>query len=288
MMTNSVQIDIFVEADNLLGEGPIWDTDRNGLWWVDIEGKTIYFADAAGQNVRHWITPERVGFVLPRADGRFWAGFQSGLHIVSLPADAKLIAERIDPADPWPQEVRLNDACSDGAGGLYACTMDIGSKEPLGHLYHYTADGQRTVLANQFVIANGPALSLDGQTIFVAESVGHRDRPRGIYALPIAEMGLPATETLLIDWRSRDTHPDGLTTDAAGNIWVGEHGGRTIRQFAADGTLLRAIDLPARNVTKIAVGPGARTLFVTSARQGMTDGQLTQDPLTGSVFRVSL
>ena len=38
----------FSPAVCVLGESPTWDSRRDGLWWVDIRGQSIFFADSAG------------------------------------------------------------------------------------------------------------------------------------------------------------------------------------------------------------------------------------------------
>ncbi|MFD2574073.1 SMP-30/gluconolactonase/LRE family protein [Spirosoma soli] len=284
------QISCFVEAQCSLGEGPVWDDTRNGLWWVDIVEKQVYFADATGQFVRQWTMPELVGFVLPRSDGRLWAGFESGLHIVHLPDEGEPSYERIDKIDHDPPNVRFNDAAFDGNGNIYASTMDLNNEQPLGKVLYYKVnpDGRpesAVVVASDFVIANGPATA-DSQTLFMIESSGHPGRAKGIWASSIRPDGTLESERHLVEW-PYDGSPDGGTIDSAGNVWVGHYGGDTIRQFSPAGKLLQAIQLPVINPTKVAIQEEGK-LYVTSAREGATDEQIAQYPLTGSVLQVQL
>lgn len=57
------------------------------------------------------------------------------------------------------------------------------------------------------------------------------------------------------------------------------------------GRLLRAVPLPASQVTAVAFGPGADgdpgdTLYVTTMRRGLSEEQLLREPLAGAVFAV--
>ncbi|MCH5372623.1 MAG: SMP-30/gluconolactonase/LRE family protein, partial [Planctomycetes bacterium] len=82
-----------------------------------------------------------------------------------------------------------------------------------------------------------------------------------------------------------DGHPDGVIVDSAGNVWLGVWGGSCARCYAPDGTLLRQVDLPATNVTKVALGgPGRKTAFVTTARGDPAAGAFDEQPEAGSVF----
>ena len=82
-----------------------------------------------------------------------------------------------------------------------------------------------------------------------------------------------------------DGHPDGCSTDSAGNVWLGLWGGWRARLYAPDGSILREVRLPASNVTKIALGgPDLKTAFVTTARAGLDDAALAEQPEAGNVF----
>jgi len=79
--------------------------------------------------------------------------------------------------------------------------------------------------------------------------------------------------------------PDGMTMDTEGHVWIAFWGGACVRQFTADGKLLRHIGLPALQVTSIAFGgDNLATMLVTSARTGLNEAQLKEYPQSGAVF----
>ena len=60
-----------------------------------------------------------------------------------------------------------------------------------------------------------------------------------------------------------------MTTDAEGCLWIAHWGGGRLSRFDPAGRLVRAIPLPAPNITSCAfAGPGLDRLFVTSAARG--------------------
>jgi sugar lactone lactonase YvrE len=87
-----------------------------------------------------------------------------------------------------------------------------------------------------------------------------------------------------------DGLPDGMTTDAAGRLWIAHWDGAcvTCHDPVSAAELCRIV-LPASNVTDCAFG-GAdmQTLYITTARNGRTDEQLKAEPLAGGLFAVRI
>jgi D-xylonolactonase len=255
-----------------LGEGPLWDASSQRLYWVDILENRIYRHDPAASTTESWSTPEHVGFVLPTERGLV-AGFASGLHHVSLDGDAA-DAIRIDSVDP---RARFNDATLDVEGRIWACTLT--------KYYCYDRDLRRRTVDTGYGVANGPALSPDRRELYTVETAGRPDRRRGVYASRIRADGGLAHQRLLVDWDATyDSAPDGIVTDADGNLWLGEFGGNVVRRFSPEGDETLAIPLPAWNVTKAALA-GDR-MFVTSARVEADAETLARYPETGGVLEV--
>ena len=80
-------------------------------------------------------------------------------------------------------------------------------------------------------------------------------------------------------------YPDGLAVDVEGHVWAGIWGGSRVLRFAPDGRLSGAMAIPARNVTKLALGgPERRTAYVTTARKGLDPARPGDQPLAGGIF----
>ncbi|MGH2641672.1 MAG: SMP-30/gluconolactonase/LRE family protein, partial [Actinomycetota bacterium] len=81
--------------------------------------------------------------------------------------------------------------------------------------------------------------------------------------------------------------PDGMTVDDEGFLWVAFWGGSAIRRLAPDGNVDAIVRFPVSQVTSCAFGGADLSdLYVTSARSGLTDAALSEQPLAGGLFRV--
>jgi sugar lactone lactonase YvrE len=85
-----------------------------------------------------------------------------------------------------------------------------------------------------------------------------------------------------VDLSAGAGHPDGLTVDAHGGVWVALYGEGRVHRYTSDGVLNEVVEVPARKVTACTFGgPGLGRLFVTTSREDLAPGE---DPLAGSVF----
>ncbi len=83
--------------------------------------------------------------------------------------------------------------------------------------------------------------------------------------------------------------PDGSTRDAAGAVYnCRVAGGAGIARIAPSGAV-EMIELPVRSPTSCTFGgPDLRTLYVTSARFGMSEAELAARPAEGALVAVPL
>jgi sugar lactone lactonase YvrE len=261
----------------LLGEGPAWDSRSGVLWFVDIKKRLVHrFAPRAGE-VASWPAPAQVGWVLPADDGRLIAGLQTGLARFDPETGAFEPLAEVEPDLPGN---RLNDATVGPDGVIWFGSMDDGEAACTGRVHRF--DGQ-SVLPTQIApvaITNGPALSPDGRTLYHVDTLGGV-----IHGIPVAADGATGTAREFARIDPADGHPDGVTVDSAGNVWLGLWGGWRARCYAPDGSLLREVRLPAANVTKVALGgPDLKTAYATTASIGLTDDARAAQPQAGSLF----
>jgi sugar lactone lactonase YvrE len=81
--------------------------------------------------------------------------------------------------------------------------------------------------------------------------------------------------------------PDGMTVDAAGDLWVAVYGGGRVQRYGPDGSLREELPVPARQSTSCAFGgPGLHRLYVTTATEGWSDEERRARPEAGLVYRV--
>ncbi|WP_095011919.1 SMP-30/gluconolactonase/LRE family protein [Tsuneonella mangrovi] len=265
------------EGAATLGEGPVWDTQRNQLWFVDIKQRKIHRFDPCAKAVRSWDAPGQIGWVLPAADGTLIAGLQQGLARFDPNDGSFEVFAEVEPEQP---SNRLNDATVGPDGTIWFGSMDDGEENDSGRFYRWNGKSVRPVDLEPVCITNGPALSPDGRKLYHVDTAGG---VINVATLDEAGKVLENREFARID--PADGHPDGCIVDSRGNVWVGLWGGWRARLYSPDGTVLQEVKLPASNVTKIALGgKDLTTAYATTARAGLSEEELAGQPEAGSLF----
>jgi sugar lactone lactonase YvrE len=250
---------------------------------VDIHDRNIVSFGVDSASCRIWEAPERVGWIIPTAvTGLYLAGFQSGFALLGLGDGVDVL--KVTPAFPDRPFMRLNDACADCNGVVWAGSLNCDDETSSdGELFRYSADDRLIAVDTDYCVANGPAISPDNRLFL------HTDSGRRI----IYAFDFDATYSALQNkriWRSFDVaegSPDGMCFDAAGNLWVAHWGAGLVSQFAPTGALLQRVRLPVSNVTNLAFGgPHLDRLFVTTASVGLDAETLSQERLAGGIFEI--
>lgn len=266
----------FESCENQLGEGPVWVARENALYWVDIKAPAIFRRQANGV-VTRWTPPFRVCSIAPMAGGGFIAGSGHGFAIIDPAQDVYRVIGNPDEGYPYN---RFNDGKVDRSGRFWAGTMDDQETEARGTLYRLDPSLLWTAVDGGYGITNGPAFDPSGRKMY------HSDTAlRTIYLFDIASDGSLSDKRIFAQFDEKDGHPDGMTTDAEGNLWVTFWDGWSLRCFAPSGVLLKQVAMPvARPTSCVFGGDGFRTLFITSARCGLEEAALAMQPLAGGVF----
>lgn len=267
-------------AGALLGEGATWDAQGQRLWWVDVRGRRLHRMDEAGGDRRSWDLPDLIGcLALTAAPGVVLVGLRGGVHRfdTNRPDAGGETLEFLGAPPELRAAHRINDGKVDPSGGFWFGTMEDAEQKPEGALYRLEAGGQPRRLAGPYTVPNGPAFAPDGSVLYLADS------PAGlVHAFDVRGPALgPAREFLRFD--EGEGHPDGITVDAEGCLWVAHWDGGRVSRVAPDGSRLGSIALPVPKVTSCAFG-GAdlRSLYVTTAGG---DGQPGQGA-AGGLFRL--
>jgi sugar lactone lactonase YvrE len=267
---------ILATARNTLGEGAAWDEREQALWWVDIEQAAIQRFRAESGQYDRWELPERVTALALREQGGLVVALASGFGFFD-PSTGAL--ERGAVLAGLLPGHRLNDGRCDAAGRFWCAAMREVGEDADAHLYCLEADGSVTQKEHGLKVGNGLAWSPDSSIMYMSEtstgtihaydfdlSTGTM-RNRRRFDQP--EMAVPGG-------------PDGGAVDAEGHFWSARWGGQGLARFDPDGRLERFIQLPAEQVTCCVFGgPDLRTLYVTSAIDGLDEAQRQAHPQAG-------
>ena len=266
-----------------LGEGLCWSPRAQSLWWVDILEHRLYSDSVATGAHAEWSFDETISAVAER-DGRpgLAVTLRRGLALFD-PDGGKL--QRLDEPEPERAGNRFNDGKCDARGRFWGGTMDFAVQAPTGALYRFDADGhaQRAIDLG-WIVTNGPTWTQDGRTMLVNDTVHRRVVA---YAFDPETGAVGASREWLVLPKA-DGHPDGMTTDADGRIWIAHWGGSCVTcHDPVTAAELARIALPTAHITNVAFGgPDMATLFISSAKFELSDAQLAAQPLAGALFAV--
>lgn len=264
---------------HVLGEGVIWDDRARVVWWTDIVGRKLWRLDPASGGAKHWDMPERLAsFALCEADGWLLLALESRLAFFQ--PETGEIAELHAVEKNLP--TRSNDGASDRQGRFVFGTLhepEQGDKQPVGGFYRLDRALKLERLPLPGVaISNSIAFSPAGDRMYFCDSP-----TRKILCCDYGDtLGEPR---VFVDLAGIAGEPDGSTVDAEGALWNAQWGMHRVVRYLPDGTQDRIVDMPTSQPTKPAFGgPGLDTLFVSSARDGLSPAQLADDAQAGFLF----
>lgn len=271
--------DMAVAADTAdrLGESPWWDAAAARLWWIDLRAPALHRLDPATGTVERFAMPTLIGAVVGRAGGGAIVALADGIHAFD-PASGQL--EPVAPLFLEP-EMRLNDAKCDPDGALWFGTMRDFGKDASGGLWRLAPGGVPQRLRDGVRVPNAIAPAPDGGIAFADTRAGVIERA-AFEGDRLAFRPFAAADVA-------PGAPDGATFDSEGYLWNARFGGGAVARIDPHGRLDRLVRLPVTNPTSCAFGgPGLGTLYVTTARQGLSDAALAAEPLAGALLALDV
>lgn len=261
------------EAVAYHAEGPVWSDRWGGLWWVDmLAGDVLSLAADGAVDRRH--VARVAAAVRPRRQGGAVIATERGFALEEAGGAVQSLLEVwTDPT------VRMNEGGCDPQGRFYAGSMAYDQRPGAASLYRLDPNGSVNVVLEGVTISNGLDFSPDGSVAYYVDTptgrVDHFDYDRGL--------GLTRRRPF-VELPEGAGHPDGLTVDAEGGVWVALYDGGAVRRYTTEGKLDAVVEVGPRKVTACTFGgEGLRELFITTSRENLRSGE---DLGAGSLFRV--
>lgn len=261
-----------------LGEGPSWDDGTKTLLWVDIENHLVNrFAPETGEN-QAWTVETNPSFAIATENGDILVGTRGG--IVRLDPVSGELRQVANP-DSNLGTHRFNDAKCDPRGRLFAGTISD-KREPDANCYRFEPDFSYETVVTGVINSNGLCWSADQKTMYYIDT-GTRKIDAFDYDV---ETGNIVNRRTVVTVSDEHGKPDGMTIDEEGKLWTGMWGGEAIcRWDPSSGELLGKVSVAAPNVTSCCFGgENLDELYITTARNGLSDEQLAKYPQAGGLF----
>ena len=273
------ELEVVVDAHAHGGEGPVWDSSRGILVWLDITGKLIHeYEPTAGTDVTFPV-PLRVGAVALRERGGLVLAMEDGFWLCG-PGVSDL--NRLAPVEQDKPENCMNDGKVDSRGRFWAGTMAYDERPNHAALYRLQADGRVETMLSPVSLSNGIDWSPDEKVMYYADSLAN--------ALDVfdyeAESGRIFNRRTLVEVPPSVGLPDGLCVDDEGYVWLAIWGSSEVRRYSPAGDVDSVLRLPVTQVTSVAFGgQDLGDLYITSAAMDLSDEQLGSQPHAGALFR---
>lgn len=260
-----------------LGEGPLWHPIRQQLFWFDIPAGLLYCSNGAGEVIKNWNFGEPASAAGWVDENTLLVATASRLQKFDIIEGSWTTVHDLEAENDL---TRSNDGRIGPDGSFWIGTMARDGSPYLGAFYRY-AQGHFQTLIEPASIPNATCFSPDRKIAYLADT-----RKRIIWRWALDESGAPKGEyEVHINLRDDNLNPDGAVCDAEGYLWNAQWGASRVARYAPDGSLDRVIDLPVSQPTCPAFGgPNLKTLYVTSASDGLNDENLEKEPLAGKVF----
>ena len=271
------EVTVAARRTNILGEGPCWDAGRGRLYWLDIKGKKLEWLEPARGAEGALDLPVRASAMAPRGDASLVLATELGFATLDPDTGAFEVKIEVEPERPGN---RSNDGGVDLQGRFWMGTMDDAEEHRSGALYRLDPDWTCHRVLDGAAILNTVAVSPDGRTFYQADS-----KDQTIYAWDLDAHGVLSRQREFVDLRGTEAYPDGSAVDAEGFLWNAQWGAWRLVRYTPEGTVDRIVEMPVEQPSSCAFGGETLdTLYVTSARVGLSDEALAAQPDAGCLF----
>lgn len=269
-----MQPELIADYQCVVGEGPLWHPMEKKVYWTDIGTGRMFRYDPATGRHEQCYSGRPVGGYTIQADGSLLLFMDRGTIATWRDGALTTVVEDI----PDERETRFNDVFADTAGRVFCGTMP--TRDRPGRLYRLDTNGRLTLLLEGIGCSNGMGLTPDRKGLYYTDSTAYT-----IYLFDYDQAtGAISNQRIFVRHPESDGLPDGMTVDAAGNVWSAHWDGSALICYSPQGKEIERIAFPVKKVSSVVFGgDDYMDMYVTTAGgdQKATDGEHA-----GALFRL--
>lgn len=274
----------------IVGEGPVWNSEEQKIYWTDIQGGKLFKYDP--ENRANQVIHEgfEVGGFRFNESGGLILGSWEGIYLWNSDEDFQLL--RNGEIDGTKVNIRVNDATSGPDGSFYCGTDSTNWQNDV--VFRINPDHSIDVIDEGIKLCNGMGFSPDESTFYNTDSL-RKTIFQWDYKKSTKSVSNKRVFVNLDDDSSGIV--DGMTVDSEGYIWSAIWFSSKVMRFDPDGKLEREIYFPATQTScPMFGGKDLNELYVTTANAGTGQPPNGEEPngynpsayRGGDLFKVKL
>lgn len=279
-------IEVIAEQSLICGEGPIWDDEKQYLYWTDVGSKALFVYDRSQDTYWQLTDSVQAASTMLHTDGGLMLGGDEGFFHWKSDNEIRIVANECD-GQPIG---KINDCIAGPHGRVFGGERVYDEDDPaiLGKLYRIDLDGSISVVEEGIRMSNGMGFSPEYSMFYYIDTI---PRTINVYDYDMKSGNIRNRRTL-VTLDQDDGLPDGMTVDSEGFIWVARWFGGSISRYDPEGTLERVIDFPVTQTSNLAFGGmDLNEIYVTTADEkwktkNAPSGYDYTLPRGGSLYRV--
>lgn len=269
---------LLLDSKASLGEGPVYLSYSQELLWVDIHQGEVHCYQLNNNQDRIIYKGNKPSCIIPLTNNEFLIADTNKIFQFDKATEKCQLYLEMDFED---DNIRFNDGKIDPYGNSWIGTMDINVVPNKGSLYKIDSNKNWSKVLDNITISNGLAWSQDAKTIYYIDTYENV-----VFGFDFNAKGEISNKRIIIEIPKEKGAPDGMTIDSEGNLWIALWGGYAV--ICCDpttGKIINEIEVDAPNVTSCTIGGEFEDiLFITTARDGLSNDDLIKYPLSGGLF----
>ena len=262
-------------ASSFAAEAAVVDVVATGFQFTEgaiFVGRSLYFVDDSGSDVLQ-LRGESARVVrhqdgcgangLLRVPGGLLVACYDRGTLVKISLDGRVL-ETIAQDDAGEHFASPNDLAADAKGGVYFSAS--GSAGVSGKVFYVSPRGHVREVATGIAYSNGLVVSLDGTSLYLAESAAHR-----LLRYAIAGDGTLSGKVVFADLNAvlggppgTTETPDAVRIDRHGRLFVGLYDGGGFAVIGADSKLIARVRVPGPHHASLAISPDGAFVYGTT------------------------